>query len=245
MAIAQDIVRAALKKAGVIGEGETPSAEQLTDALRDLNGLISRWNTKRWMIFDLVDLTFPADGRVTPYTVGPGGNYPISRRPDRIEAAYLRQFVNGSGAGLPVDTQLSVWAAREQYALATLKKNFVSYPSGVFLDPKWPLADLYVYPWPNAGNQYEVHLIFKNVLPILLANTNTDSFPSHYIPCMEFNLALLLRQANGKLQEDPQLVKQAMDTLSTVQDSNLAIPEMQVPYAYGGGIYNIYSDNNG
>ena len=192
MAVAQDIVRQALKKAGIIGEGQTPSAESLNDGLADLNDMIAQWVTNRWMIFSLLDVGFLADGRITPYTVGPGGNYNVQRRPDRIDGAYLRQFTTGSQ--YPVDTKLDIWDSREQYSLATLKKAYVSYPAGVFLDPNWPVGNLYVYPWPSANQQYEVHLIFKDSFPVLAANTNLATYPGQYIAAMKFCLARRMRQ---------------------------------------------------
>lgn len=244
MTVAQDIVRQALKKSGIIGEGQTPSSESLSDGLADLNDMVSQWLTKRWMIFHMDDIGFAADGRVAPYTIGPGGDFNVTRRPDRIEAAYLRQFTNGSA--LPVDTPLKVWAAREQYAMASLKSQFVSYPSGVFLDPKWPVGDLYVYPWPSAGQQYELHLVFKGSYSgyPFAASTNVDVLPSHYIPAMKFCLARRFRQGYGKgMKPDPELIKLASDALNTVKNSNLAIPDLQMdPAIGGGGVYNIYSD---
>lgn len=243
MATARDIVTQALKKSGVIGEGETPSAETISDGLADLNDLIAQANTERWMIFNLLDLGFPSDGRITPYSIGPNAaNYPVIRRPDRLEAAYLRQFTTGSA--LPVDTPLEVWAAREQYSLATLKKAFVSYPAGVWLDPKWPNADLYVYPWAQSGQGYEVHIILKDAFPILTLNTSVDTFPSHYLPFMKFVLARRIRQAYGKgLKPDPELNALARQAVSNIKNSNLAVPDLRMPPELSfGGTYNIFSD---
>lgn len=244
MATAQDVVRQALKKSGVIGEGETPSSETLNDGLSDLNDMIAQWVTERWMIFHLLDVGFAADGRITPYTVGPSGDYNVLRRPDQLQAAYLRQFTDGSE--YPVDTPLKIWTAREQYSMATLKSTFVSYPAGVFLDPKWPLADLYVYPWPSAGQSYSVHLIMKDSFPTLLAATDLSTYPTHYIPAMKFCLARRMRQGYGKgMKPDPELNALARQAISTVKNSNLAIPDLQMPPGLpsSGGVYNIYSDS--
>jgi len=235
------VVTDAFLMAGIVGQGQVVNSFDLSLGLRRLNGLVSLWNTKRFMIFDLLDIGFTSDGRTTPYTVGPTGNYNVARRPDRIEKAFVRQLVSG---GLPVDTPLTVWEAKEQYSLATLKKNFISYPRGVFLDTNWPLGNLSIYPWPNASI-YQVFIILKDVLPIFDAQTLMSTLPGQYLECMKTNLARMLRQNYGKgLKPDPELNMQAKSALNTVKDSNLQTPELQMPVGVvGRGNYNIYSDS--
>src|ERR1700761_1395642 len=129
------VVTDAFLMAGIVGQGQTPNNDEVQQALRRLNGMVSLVSTKRLMIFDLLTMGVNADGRTTPYFIGPGASdFPCARRPDRIESAFVRQVFEGA---LPVDTRLTVWQAREQYNLNTLKANFVSYPSGIFLDSTW------------------------------------------------------------------------------------------------------------
>src|SRR5580658_7717769 len=161
MTTAADIVTAGLKKSGIVGLGQTPDGSDTLDALSDLNDMLAQWTTQRWMVWNEVDLSFVSTGQTTPYTVGPTGNYAVTPRPDRIEAAYLRQLINPPG--LNVDTELKVIPSREEYSQISLKP-LTSFPLYVFLDTAYPTANLFVYPWPNASI-YEVHLIMKNVFP--------------------------------------------------------------------------------
>jgi hypothetical protein len=235
-----DVVTQALLKAGVTGVGRVPSAQETNDALADLNNMLAEWNTQRWMIWDLLDLAFVSNGGTAPYTVGPGGNYDVSRRPDRLEAAFLRQLV---GTGLNVDTPMEIIPSREEYSRLSLK-TLTSFPLYAFLDSSWPLAKLYIYPWPQA-NIYETHIILKNVIPIISLVTDLSSIPDHYVSAMKFNLAKRLRQAYGKgTTPDPELNNLARSTLDVVKASNIQIPELVMPRTLitGGGGYNIYSD---
>lgn len=242
MATARDIVEAALKKGGIIGVGQTASSTDSNDALRDLNNLLAQWNTKRWMIFDLLDLSFTSTG-TNAYTVGPGGNFNVARRPDRLEAAYQRQLIVG---GLPIDTPITIIPSYEEYSRITTK-TLVSFGLSAFLQTTWPTATLLLYPIPNAS-MYQIHIVVKDVLPILTLDTDTSTFPSHYIPCMEFNLAKRLRQAYGKGKTpDLELNAMARDALDTVKQSNLQISELVMPRALitmSSG-YNILSDQFG
>jgi len=243
MTTGSDIVIQALKKAGVIGVGRVPSADDTNDALADLNDMLAQWNTQRWMVWHLLDLEFVSTGQQTPYTVGPGGNFNVSRRPDRIESAYLRQFVS---TGLNVDTPIEIIPSYEEYSRLSLK-SLQSFTLYGFLDSSWPLGKFYLYPWPNA-DRYGVHIQLKDVLPIIALATDLSSIPDHYVAAMKFNLARRLRQAYGKgMAPDPELNNQARNSLDVVKQSNVQIPELVMPrglITMSSG-WNIFSDQFG
>jgi hypothetical protein len=242
MTTGRDIVTDALMKAGIIGVGQSVSPTDANNGIDDLNDLLAQWNTKRWMIFDLLDLSFISTG-VNNYTVGPGGNFNVARRPDRLEAAYQRQLIVG---GLPVDKAFDIIPSYEEYSrIAT--KTLVSFGNYAFLQATWPLARLLLYPIPNA-TMYEIHIVLKDVLPVLTLQSDVSGFPSHYIPCMKYNLAKRLRQAYGKGKTpDLELNVMARDALDTVKQSNLQVSELVMPRALitmSSG-YNIFSDQFG
>lgn len=229
--------------AGVLGQGQSASSADLTQAFRRLNGMISQWSVKRFMVFRLAEIGLTSTGQTTPYSVGPGGQFNVSQAPNRLENAFVRQL--SQNQGLPVDTPLRVVAAREQYDLATLKLKFVSYPSLVYLDTTYPTASLYVYPWPNSGI-YQIFISMKDALPIITAQTLMSSMPGMYLECMKTGLARISRQAYGKgTKPDPELNAQAKNAINTVKNANLQVPELTfgpgLP-GIGGGQYNIYSD---
>ena len=243
MTTGRDIVVQALKKSGIVGQGREPSGAESEDALSDLNDMIAQWTSQRWMTWDLVDMSFISDGRLTPYTVGSGGNFDVTSRPDRLEAAYLRQL---NANGLQVDYPLEVIPAREQYARLTLK-GFKSFTTHVFLDTAFPTASLYCYAWPTAAI-YEIHILMKNIIPVLTLATDITNMPLMYIPAMKFNLARRLRQHYGKgMKPDAELNRLAGAALETIQNANLQIPELVMPKALISVTsgYNILSDKFG
>lgn len=238
-----DIVTQALKKAGVLGSGRSPSADDTQDALADLNDMLAEWNTQRWMIWHLLDLAVVSTGQTTPYTVGPAGNFNVARRPDRIESAYLRQFVS---TGLDVDTPIQMLPAYEEYARISLK-SLQSFSLYGFLDSSWPLGKLYIYPWPQAA-RYALHIQAKDVLPIIELVTDLSTIPDHYVSCMKFNLTRRLRQAYGKgMTPDQELNNAARNSLDVVKQSNIEIPELVLPKSLirMSSSWNILSDQFG
>jgi hypothetical protein len=240
MATGQDVVTSALKKAGVLGVGRNASAQDNNDALADLNDMIAEWNTQRWMVWDLLVEGFVSDGRVTPYTIGPGGNFNVARRPDRLESGFLRQLVQ---TGLNVDTPIEIIPAGEEYDRLSLKQ-LTSFTPYAYLDSEWPMGNIFLYPWPNAS-QYQIFFRLKDVIPLVTANTDLSVIPDQYISALKFNLARRLRQAYGKgLQPDTELNNLARNSLDVVKQSNLQIPELVMPkvLTMTSSTYNILSD---
>jgi hypothetical protein len=90
-------------------------AEDANDALTLLNAMLAQWQRKRWLVYSLDDVSFPATGQPS-YTVGVGQNINI-QRPDRIEAAFVR-LVNGPQS---VDYPLDLLSSREDYNDIALK----------------------------------------------------------------------------------------------------------------------------
>lgn len=261
---ANDVVNAALKKAGIMGLGQSPypSGSDSLDALNDLSWMLGEWNDETYLTWAKLDLSFVSDGRNTPYTVGPGGNFNTTTgwgsaspsRPDRIEAAYLRILANTNiaGSGMPVDQNLVQMASREDYAKIALKQ-LVAFPKAYFYDSAATtggpstasLGNLYIYPWPQA-NLYETHIIIKTAFPTTFTyNTDFSGIPQIYRNAMIFNLALRLRQAYGKgLRPDTSLEKLARASLWKIRQSNAQIPQLTLPEIVlgRGSLYNIFGD---
>lgn len=235
-----DVVTAAFRKSGVQGLGQVMDGGDVLDAQNDLADMLAQWNVKTWLVWDKIELSFQSDGRSTPYTVGPGGNYNVTPRPDRIEKAFLR-ILNTSGQ--PVDEPLQQMPAYEDYANIALKK-LVAFPKSYFYQTQSPLGNLFIYPWPQAS-LYETHIIVKNAFPLTLPlNTSFAGLPPAAIPAMKFNLARRLRQAYGKgLRPDPELNFLADDALETLRNSQVQVPQLVMPsILLRPSFYNIYSD---
>ena len=245
MTTGRDVVYDALRRAGITGRGVTPSSADAQDALADLTDLLAQWRTNNFLVWDKLATGFVQDGRTTPYTVGPGGEYNLTPRPNRIYAAFVRQLQNVGS--LQVDTPLKVIDAREEYSRINTKA-LASFPEAVFLDTAMPLAQLYVYPWGSPAGQYAVYIVTRGSIPVITLATDLSALPPEYVPAMKFNLARRLRQAYGKgSKPDRELNLLANDSLDTLMAANTQLPEMGMPPSLlqRGSGYNIYSDQFG
>jgi hypothetical protein len=235
-----DVVISALRKSGIMGLGQTPAGDDVLDAQNDLSDMLAQWNVKTWLVWDKIDLSVTADGRTTPYTIGPAGDIPVTLRPDRVESSYIRIL---STSGQPVDQPLNWIASSEDYARIALKK-LVAFPKAWHYQPATPLGNILWYPWPQAS-LYEMHVIVKDAFPLILPlNTDLSMLPPPSRPAMKFCLAVRLRQAYGKgLRPDAELTRLAKDALETMRTSQVQVPQLVMPAMLRRpSHYNIYGD---
>jgi hypothetical protein len=182
-----EAINQALKKAGVIGIGETAAAEDYNDAFWELQHMLAQWQQDRWLVYGLQDVSLVSTGEISN-TIGIGGEFNVLR-PDTIDAAY---FVNLAQDGnLPVSYPLEILRSHEDYSRITLK-TLNSWPMYLFYDTStYPLGTIYVNPVP-ATDLYEIHLIVKTPLPTPANQTTEMSVPPEYNQAIIYNLAALL-----------------------------------------------------
>lgn len=230
-------INQALKKAGVIGIGETAAAEDYNDAFNELQNMLFQWQQQRWLVYSLIDVSLVSTGAESN-TIGVGGDYNVLR-PDNIEAAYFIAL-NAQG-NLPVSYPLEILTSREDYANIVLK-TLQTWPQWIFYDTAFPLGNIFINPVPPAG-QYEVHLLIKAPLPDPTNQTGEMGVPPEYNQAIIYNLAALLCTSYG-LQVPPDVRLVANTSLNTIRNANAQISRLQMPagLAGTGGQYNPYSD---
>ena len=237
MTAVNDIINLALKDSGVLGVGQTPAAEDTNDAFFRTNMMLAQWARKRWLIYHLVDVSKVSTG-ANSYTVGPGGDFNVAYRPDRLEAAFFRQLVPSQPN--MIDYPLELIEARETYNNIALK-TLQSFPSYIFYDSDFPLGT--IHPWPVPQSTiYEIHLTLKEVLNQFTSPAQTINLPAEYMAMLHYNLCVRLRPAY-QLPPDNSIVALARDSLNVVRNANTQIPRLQMPTdLVRPGIYNPYSD---
>jgi hypothetical protein len=235
MTTAGDIVTDSLKKAGILGVGKTALAEDMTDGFNDLNDMLAQWQRKRWLVWHLVDYSVVSTGSQS-YTVGIGGDFNVTR-PDKLEAAYLRQI---QSIGNQVDYILEIIEAREDYSAIPLK-SLVAFTGRCFYDSAYPMGSVYPYPIPNASI-YELHIVIKEQLGQFANLAQVIALPLEYYAALKWNLAARLR-ISYRMPVDAGIVAMAKDALNVIRTANTQIPRLKMPGALRNrGVYNIYSD---
>lgn len=231
------IINLALKISGVLGVGQTALAEDVNDAFLTLNMMLSQWQNKRWLVWHLITVSYTSTGAES-YTVGPGQQYNLAERPDRLEAAFFRQLIPSTPN--QIDYPLEIISARETYNNIALK-TLTSFPSYIFYDSGYPVARIYPWPLPQA-NLYSVHITVKAPLKNFTSLTQAINLPPEYNAALLYSLAARLRPAY-QLPPEPSIIALAKDALAVIRGSNAQIPRLQLPADLNrGGIYNVYAD---
>lgn len=260
-----DLIGEALIESGAIGVGQTADASDLVGAWARLQMMLQEWENKRWLVYFLETKIQVSTGAQS-YSVGPGGVFDTgagSSRPDRLEAAFLRQFIQGGNADFnfpdfdppdfdtgggsagPVDFPLEILQSMEDYSRITLKQ-LGTFSRCIFYNPTWPQAAVYPWPIPQAS-QYAIGIVVRGQLPQVFATQATKfGVPWVYYNALLYNLALRLRSKYGvsTFPGDP-LPNLAKDSLATIRGSNTAIARLTIPQELiRPGIYSIYSDRS-
>lgn len=229
-----ELITLALKSAGVLGVGQTASAEDTQDAFKIMNMMLAQWQTQRYNVYHLVNSFVPCTGQAS-YTIGIGGDF-NQPRPGRISSAFVRQQ---AGSGSPVDYQLQIIKAREDYDRIAVKSQH-AMPSFLFYDSGYPLGVL--YPWSIPDTLYQLFVTVYAPFQAFATVADVIAMPPEYERAIMYNLAGELRPMYG-LQPDPTVTKLASASLNILKMENAQIPTLQIDSALTwNGRYNPYSD---
>lgn len=259
---AGDICKQALKDCGAIGQGQSPTAEDTSEAQMRLQWMLQEWERKSLLVYHLVTNGINPTTGATTYSIGPGGNidtnqpfnpfnqqfnyqfgpaYPASARPAKIESAFLRQIQNT--APNQIDYPLRIIQTMNDYNRIALK-SLQTFPGYLFYDPAWPLGVLYPWPVPQA-NIYAFYCTYLEQLPPMFATQSTViNLPFEYFNAMVLSLALRLRPKYGIVSFPgdplPGLVK---DAIATLRKANTRVTSLVMANdLLTGQQYNIFSD---
>lgn len=236
---ANSLITQALKKSGVLGQGQVGSAEDFNDALLDLNQMLAQWRTQRWLVYRLADVSLVSTGAQT-YTVGIGGDFNI-QRPAQIASGFFRQLNPTAGPSGLVDFPMGIIRSREDYNLIALKQ-MPSFPQLVYYDNTYPLGTLHV--WPIVSTSFEIHIACLQDLEQIGSLTQIINLPPEYDAALMWNLAARLRPSY-QLDPDKTVTAMAKVALNVIRNATDQVPLAQIDPALlgiGGVRYDMYSD---
>lgn len=176
MATAGDLITRALRSLGVIGDGESPTANQYADGLVALNDLLSSWATDRLTVYRTVRETFALTGAAS-YSIGPGETFDTVR-PIKVDFAFLTL----SGIDYPMG-----WLTREQFNEISDKMIPADVACVYYYDADFPAATLHLWPAPAGGT-----LTLDSWKPLTAFSSTSDdvTLPPGYERALRFNLAV-------------------------------------------------------
>lgn len=213
---AQDLIKGALLKLGVLALGETVDGEIAIDALAALNGLMDSLITDRLYILTISDHVLTVAPGTQSITIGPGCMIDVPR-PVRLEDRAFFRFTNLDFAMEQVGL--------DQYNLITIKTLSTTYPSYYFYDYGFPTGTIKV--WPVPVQTCELHLPLMEQLSQFADLSTGYDLPPGYRRFLELALAIELAPNYRPVTAD--LMRNYNAARRTILRANLRIPELISP----------------
>ena len=191
------------------------------------------------MIYTIQIYTIPVQAGKQIYTVGPGGDFNLPARPPQLEGIWFQQLITAPFNDIPM-TLISErdWGNIRAKAIPSIIGTWAYY------DQQYPLANLYIWPIPNAAGNLIIHA--QQLLNSAVALTDTESLPMAYRRAVRFNLACVLAAENG-FEPAPTVQATAVNTLAALERNNGQLAQ-RMDFDDGamgnnGSRYIIYSDS--
>lgn len=234
MATVRTLIRASLRKIGVLATGQTPTHSEEQDAFDDLKRMLEVWSTKQIYVYASAEDNFALVAGTSSYTMGTAGTASATRA-KKIHNAFVRDSGN-------YDYPVEIISENKYNAIPD--KTTRGRPYWLFYDPKYPLGYIYLYPTPDsADTAYIESLQLLAALPLV---TTTVSLPGEYEEAIVSNLAIRLHTEYPDVPVSPALVAMANASLDSIIELNAANQVEIVPLDPGvtgnGRRYNINTD---
>lgn len=174
------IVQLAYRDAGLIQEGELPSATQVQEGLARLNDMVNMWQTQGLKLFTLTDTAIPLVAGTNKYNLTTIVASPYGK-PLRVLQAYYLDTSNIRRPLVPLS-----WEEWLRLSQVTQTGQISSY----FIDKQ--AADLWVYFWlvPDAtAATGTCHVLLQNQVTTYVDMTDTISFPMEWFLALRWGLA--------------------------------------------------------
>ena len=112
------------------------------------------------------------------------------------------------------------------------KNSASNYPRFVYLNGDWPLATLYLWPYPQVADA-QLQLLFNQTLDINVTLDTVETLPPAYRQAIRFNLACLLAPEYGR--EASMIVQtQAYKSKNIIAQNNQNIDRLDYDSAIQG-----------
>lgn len=220
----------ALQELGVFDPGESPSAQQLADALNAANRLLDNWSSEQLFIPLLLRAVQNLTQNTQAYSIGTGSTWNMAR-PVAIIGASL---INPSGPGNPIQV-----VDERKWTSLPDRQSLSWQVAALYYDRGFPNGNCYVAPLPQ-GPGLSVELITWSPLTQFAdVNAPITLFPG-YLRAIQLALAVELAPQYS-MSPSPGLLQNYSDALARIRNLNAELvgaepPSGQISAASGGQV---------
>lgn len=211
-----DLIASSLRLIGVLASGETPSGNEIADALVILQQMMDSWQSERLNIFTLNINEFPMVPGQQVYTLGTGGNFNMTR-PASIERMSVVWLANPAQ---PLELPLEMVTDGGWQAIP-IKLISSTLPIKCYDDGAFPLRNLNFWPIPTIVDNVRIY----SWAPLTTFDLTTDiTFPPGYLKAIRYALAVDLAPEFGR-PVPPEVAAQALLSIAKLKTMNAPLIE--------------------
>ena len=235
---AQDVIKAAFRKLGILAKSEAPTSDEMQDALQALNIMIDNWSARRLMGTALIQENFPLTANTQSYTIGTGQTFNTTK-PVTITSAYYTDSQNNI---YPLNV-----VTRELFDSYQDNKIVSAPPDALLYDPGATqqanqAGTIYLYFTPDSSSSYTLYINSQKTFTEFPSLTANVTFPASYLKALVYGLSIEIAPEYGK-QVSPEiheLFQEAIEDLEAVNAGQL-VAGLDLPSGKGRS-YNWISD---
>lgn len=200
-----DIITAALRKLGVVAQGEDATADMITEAAFALNTLVKSWEADGMPLWALRTTPIPLSAGVASYTIGTGQTVDTDK-PLKVIQAWNRTISSSIDVPMRLIT-------KEEYSILG-NKTSSGNPIQAYYEPQKNVGVLTVFPVPDStyAASNVVYITYQRPFEDINSSTDVPDFPQEWYDAVIYGLACRLAPEYGIPAESRQLlVREASD----------------------------------
>lgn len=195
------LVAAAMRKLAVIGDGQSPSATQLTNGTQALNAMLKGFTTKGMPLWVISETSITPTASAT-YTMGVGQTINI---PAPLKVTQVLRRTSSTSVPLTVKSHYDY----------NLLSNFTNpgVPTSYWYEPLNQTGVLHVWPLPDTATIASSTLVVVYQRPFfdMVSGADTLDFPPYWHEAVIYGLAHRLSPEFGIPLQDRQLLAKEAD----------------------------------
>ena len=208
MTTALQLVTASLRKLGAVAAGETPDADEQSDAIASLNQIIESWNLQGLNLYRRENASYTLVPSQQDYTIGSGGDFD-GARPITLNGAFVTR--NGIDYRMEVLTQ-------DRWNGITQKSTASDIPCAIYYEPTFPLGTVHVFFVPN--DALTITLAVDMQLSAVATVDDVLVFPPGYERALMYALAVDLAPEYKAVTLSQSVIDAADESLAIIQRVN-------------------------
>ena len=189
-----EIIQSALRKLGVLAEGQTPSTQNYADGSMALNTVISQLRAVGMPLWARSEYTFTPT--TNTYTIGTGMTLSTP-----FPVKLLQAFRTETGAKIPLEI-----VAREDFNILPTSSN--GSPIKINYQPFVNYGTISLWPTPASTNTATITLVYQRPYQYFTTSTETMDFPEEWYTAIIYHLAVRLAPEWGVPLPDRQMLMQ-------------------------------------